>query len=132
MEAEDAVRLERRCSIGNGGGVPRAADNGLCYEKMNLNGAEIDFKRCRDSLLKHAEAVKHDWAKKPHVLGVCQRAEARWFSAGEALVGVVLFFGLESFGYRFGVCNVPGLQAAIRPSQRAAGTGNDEPYFVVP
>ena len=65
MEAEDAVRLERRCSIGNGGGVPRAADNGLCYEKMNLNGAEIDFKRCRDSLLKHAEAVKHDWAKKP-------------------------------------------------------------------
>eukprot|EP00439_Symbiodinium_sp_Y106_P006844 s12288_g1.t1 len=33
----------------------------MCYEKMNLNGAEIDFKRCRDSLLKHAEAVKHDW-----------------------------------------------------------------------
>ena len=37
----------------------------MCYEKMNLNGAEIDFKRCRDSLLKHAEAVKHDWEKKP-------------------------------------------------------------------
>ena len=37
----------------------------MCYENMNLNGAEIDFRRCRDSLLKHAEAVKHDWEKKP-------------------------------------------------------------------
>ncbi|CAE7222571.1 cpt [Symbiodinium sp. CCMP2592] len=36
-----------------------------CYEKMNLNGAEIDFRRCRDSLLKHAKAVNHDWARKP-------------------------------------------------------------------
>ena len=80
----------------------------MCYENMNLNGAEIDFRRCRDSLLKHAEVVKHDWEKKAMSWEYVNEQKLEGFPLAR-LGGSCIVFGLELFGYRFGVYNVQGL-----------------------